>query len=87
MHKLFSYNSLKKTFSERLIKVARHKKIMQSLKCIAKYLSVENMKAVKNRIWFGKMAHTTGFSCVIPTQEKPADLSVFEASLLYITIT
>lgn len=53
----FSYSSLKKSFSERLIKVAKPKKIMQSLKCIAKYLSVENMKAVKSRIWLGMVAH------------------------------
>lgn len=30
---------------------------MQSLKCIAKYPSVENMKAVKSRIWLGMAAH------------------------------
>lgn len=56
----FSYSSLKKSFSERLIKIAKPKKKKKkcSLKCIAKYLSGENMKAVKSRTWLGMVAHT-----------------------------
>lgn len=41
----------------KVIKIAKQKN-MQSLKCIAEFLSVGTVKAVISRVWLGKVAHT-----------------------------